>query len=685
MPILTSPTVAVVEKDYSQVVPFAATGEGAIAGRFNKGPILQPVLISSTDDLESVFGRPSNDNYVDWFSAYNFLQYSSSLWVCRVMAEDMMNSAAKKGGNSPGVLVTNPEEFENLVLNADPGLDAAGEFIAKETGALSDAIRVIMVDNKSWAAFAANVTDFISDGQHLKEYCRLGQPNTSQPVIDATANDAAMDEVTIFVVDKTGALTGVAGRILEMFEGLSKVANAVDFQGRNIHYGKWLNQFSQYVYWNKNPEDIGSVTISNATSTNSPTDGFYTWTFTVADSSLFAAGETVTVSGVSGTGQTYNGDHVIDTIASSTSITVKNAAEGGTYASGGSMSVKTPLAWGINMDAASSGTFKTLSADGGLTVEYYDETMDGGDDGADLTDAVNFAAALEEAYNLFKNKETYSISYLIGADFPIAAMKYLIDSVAVTRRDAIAFVSPNNSGVPFFDKTTIVTDLLNWRSVTLNANTSFAVMDTGYKYQFDGYNQVYRWIPLAADVAGLCARNDSEFVSWASPGGFTRGQIKNVLKLSTNVDEAARNKLYPKQINAVVSFPGKGTVLFGDRTLQSKPSAFQSIHIRRMFIIIEKSIEEAAKYQLFEFNNQTTRTLFIGMIEPFLRTVKAGDGLDDFRIVCDTTNNTDDVIATGSFVADIYVKPVYSIQWVVLNFVAVKSSLQFNQFVTSNP
>jgi len=226
-----------------------------------------------------------------------------------------------------------------------------------------------------------------------------------------------------------------------------------------------------------------------------------------------------------------------------------------------------------------------------------------------------------------------------------------------------------------------VTDLLNYRNVTLNSNSSYGVMDSGYKYQFDGYNQKYRWVPLAADVAGLCARNDSDFESWVSPGGFTRGQIKNVRKLSSVLSQADRDLLYPKQINAVVSFPGKGTVLYGDRTMQSKPSAFQSIHIRRMFIIVEKAIEESAKYQLFELNNKTTRNLFKGMIEPFLQSVKARDGLSDYAVVCDEKNNPDDVVASGQFVADIYIKPLYSIQWVVLNFVALKSSVQFNQFI----
>jgi phage tail sheath protein FI len=204
-------------------------------------------------------------------------------------------------------------------------------------------------------------------------------------------------------------------------------------------------------------------------------------------------------------------------------------------------------------------------------------------------------------------------------------------------------------------------------------------MDSGYKWQFDVYNQKYRWVPLNGDIAGLCARTDSESEPWYSPAGYNRGQIKNVSKLSTNPSQADRDELYQNGINPVVTFPGSGTILFGDKTLQKKASAFDHINVRRLFIILEKSISEAAKYQLFELNDPFTRAQFRALVDPFLRTVKGRRGIDDFRVVCDESNNTEEVVARNEFVADIYIKPLYSINYIILNFVAVKSVVQFNQ------
>ena len=221
---------------------------------------------------------------------------------------------------------------------------------------------------------------------------------------------------------------------------------------------------------------------------------------------------------------------------------------------------------------------------------------------------------------------------------------------------------------------------VNFRNnVPFNITSSYGVLDSGWKYQYDSYNDVYRWVPLNGDIAGLCARTDYTNDPWWSPGGLNRGQIKNVVKLSFNPSKAERDELYKNGINPVCSFPGQGTVLFGDKTLLAKPSAFDRINVRRLFIVLEKAIAIAAKYQLFEFNDSFTRAQFRSMVEPFLRDVQGRRGIIDFRVKCDDTNNTGEVIDRNEFIADIYIKPARSINFITLNFVAVRTGVSFDE------
>ena len=204
---------------------------------------------------------------------------------------------------------------------------------------------------------------------------------------------------------------------------------------------------------------------------------------------------------------------------------------------------------------------------------------------------------------------------------------------------------------------------------------------SGYKYQYDKYNDLYRWIPLNGDTAGLCVRTDSVRDAWWSPAGFNRGQIKNIVKLAFNPRQADRDVLYKAGVNPVVTFPGQGTILYGDKTLLAKPSAFDRINVRRLFIVLEKAIATATKFTLFEFNDDFTRAQFRNLVEPFLRDVQGRRGIYDFRVVCDETNNTGEVIDRNEFVGDIYIKPAKSINFIQLNFVAVRTGVEFSEVV----
>lgn len=284
------------------------------------------------------------------------------------------------------------------------------------------------------------------------------------------------------------------------------------------------------------------------------------------------------------------------------------------------------------------------------------------------------------AYDKFRNPEEIDVSLIVTGSANANICNHVIDNIAEFRKDCVAFVSPRFADV--VNKDGSETDkILNYRKDGLNRSTSYAVMDNNWKLQFDKYNNVYRWIPLNGDIAGLCVRTDFERDPWYSPAGFNRGQIKNVVKLAWNPDKTDRDELYKNGINPVVSFPGEGVVLYGDKTMLAKPSAFDRINVRRLFIVLEKAIARAAKYSLFEFNDEFTRAQFVALVEPFLRDVQGRRGIFDFRVVCDTTNNTPEVIDRNEFIGDIYIKPARSINFIQLNFVAVRTGVAFEEVV----
>jgi hypothetical protein len=594
MAIQTSPGVVVVEKDLSQVVTFSPTNEGAIVGNFSSGPMEKPVLISSAGQLVRVFGKPTDSNASAWYSAWNYLQYSNKLWVIRVAPEGVLNA-----GTTAGIKITNADQYE---LTGSVALAAAGRWICKQPGLLGNNLRVVMIDQSNYDEFADltaghwggdNLSQFV-ESKPLSSYLKEGKPSTTDYVATrAIGSTDKGDELVIFVIDKTGVISGKPGTVLEVHEGLSKASDAVNYKGQSIYYKNYVNNGSNYIYWASHPAALDLITGAGYVS-------FGGTAYDVQDSSK---------------------------------------------------------------------QFELFEA---LTVD--DTSLSFGNAGSAPQDS-----EIIDAYNTVANKEEYNVSFFITAAYSANVTKHVVQNICEVRKDAIAFITPNSSGSPYLNRTTLVTDLAAYKETTLNINSSYAVMDSGFKYQYDNYNKKYRWIPLCGDIAGLCARTDSESEPWFSPAGYNRGQVKNVTKLSSNLDQASRDILYPKGINAVVAFPGQGTVLYGDKTLQTKASAFDRINVRRLFIILEKAIADAAKYQLFELNDEFTRTQFKALVEPFLRTVQGRRGLQDFKVVCDTSNNTEEVISRNEFVADIYILPLYSINYITLNFIATKSQVQFNQ------
>ena len=622
-----SPGVVINEIDRSDSLTQVALTEGAIAGSFAWGPILQVVTVSSETELVQQFGKPNNDTASSFFTAANFLAYSNTLRVVRAANTDAALNATDDGG---GLLIKNEDHYNSSIAGTTPG---EGVWAAKYAGVLGNSLRVEVCASatafrlspaqgsinasfdSTTVTFSANVNsvavgDTLIVGSQKRRITAV--TNATQVTVNnafgaAASNGAAFtrewkyagyftaapgtstyvsdrgganDELHIVVVDEKAAISGTANTVLERYEGLSKAADAKAENGALNYYADVLNARSPWVWFLEHPAD-GADWGSNAAN--------------------------------------QNFDVPVGTVVASLS--------------------------------------------GGVAGEAIGD------------------ADQEAAYDLLADEQV-ELSFVMGGEASADVAAYIINNVVEPRKYAMAFISPSKAAV-VDNVGNEVADIIAFRESL--PSTSYAVLDSGWKYQYDKYNQVYRYVPLNGDVAGCAARTDQVAESWFSPAGFTRGQLKigNTVKLAFNPKQADRDSLYLKGVNPVVSFPGEGTVLFGDKTLQAKPSAFDRINVRRLFIVLEKTIDRSAKYQLFEQNDEYTRNTFINLVEPFLRSVKGRRGISDFYVVCDESNNPQDAVDRNEFRADIYIKPIRSINFIQLNFVAVRSDVAFNEVITN--
>jgi hypothetical protein len=340
--------------------------------------------------------------------------------------------------------------------------------------------------------------------------------------------------------------------------------------------------------------------------------------------------------------------------------------------------------WWLNHPIGSSNWGRPATDNAGYSLlTLNDYTLSGGQTSAPST------ANRITAYGLFENPDSVDVSLIMAGETTGATLPVSLINIAESRKDCMVFFSPDRDDV-IDNVGSEANDIKTLYKVTFESyatgvgsepESTYAVADSGWKYQFDKYNDTYRWVPLNGDVAGVCARTDLERDPWFSPAGLNRGQIKNVIKLAWNPTKAQRDIIYKAGVNPVVSFPGEGTILYGDKTFTSRPTAFDRINVRRLFIVLEKAISRAARSSLFEFNDEFTRAQFVNLIEPFLRDIQGRRGIYDFRVVCDTTNNTPEVIDRNEFIGDIYIKPARSINFIQLNFVATRTGVAFDEIV----
>jgi hypothetical protein len=634
MAFQVSPGVNVSEVDLTAGVQNVSLSTGAFAGPFQWGPALEVTNVGSESDLVQLFGKPDTNTYLYWFSASAFLAYSNQLKVVRAISASAKNASAE----STGTLVKNETDYDNKYPsgNADFGLA-----IAKWPGDLGNTLKVSLCPSSnafSTSALDGNVTVTTSS----TELSGNGTAFTTQLV--------AGDYVTIN--NKSYQISSIT----DANTAVLKTAAAETATGSNTT-ATWSRRWEYADEFGQGAPGT-SVWASDRAGANDEMhvvvvdeDGSFTGTAgTVLERYAYLS--------KASDAKTLNGD----------SNYYKNVLNRNSAYVWWMSHVGTTTNWG----SAATNTF------GASVLPYTKSLVSGDDDNQNIT-----TGQIEEAWDLFADPDTQDVSLIISGPAvknttSAVLATYLINNIAEVRKDCVVFVSPssnsavNNAG----DE---VDDILTERA--LLSSSSYAFMDSGWKYTYDRYNDVYRWVPLNGDIAGLAARTDNTNDPWFSPAGFNRGNIKNVVKLAWNPKQTDRDDLYSKGVNPVVTFPAQGTLLYGDKTLLSRPSAFDRINVRRLFIALEKTISRYAKSQLFEFNDEYTRAAFRNVVDPFLRDVKARRGITDFLVVCDSTNNTANVVDQNQFVGDIYVKPARSINFIQLNFVAVRSGVSFQEVV----
>lgn len=650
-----SPGVNVSEIDLTTIVPTVGTTEGAFAGDFVWGPANVIVPISNEVELVNTFGKPDSNTFTSFFTAANFLAYAQSLRVVRAVANTVNNAVS--GGS--GLNIPNQDEYVFHYL-AIPNSNAYGMFAARYPGDLGNSLKVSLFANSSVATWNSSAWTYYDQFD--------GTPGTSAYV---SGVNGANDEMHIIVLDEGGRFTGISNTVLEKFSYVSKAYDAKNDDGSSNYYVNVINEQSKYIYIinhaKRHTANLGTLTITSGGNNYTTGTGFITFTGgsgTGMNASFTAGNNTIESVTIVNRGSGYLESDVI------------TASIANTYFKSGGGNVDASLAATVQFIAITddSNTWGLSAANQIFTqgIGTYTHSLKNG------SYSTASDATLELAYDKFANPDEVDISLIMTGAHSKTVQQHVIDNIATVRKDCIAFVSPTKANTVFSSNPT--TGVIGDRQ-GLNRSTSYAVMDSTWKYQFDKYNNVYRWVPLNGDIAGLVVRTDFERDAWYSPAGFNRGQIKNVVKLGWNPTKANRDDLYKNGVNPVVTFPGEGTVLFGDKTLLSKPSAFDRINVRRLFIVLEKAISRAARYSLFEFNDEFTRSQFVALIEPFLRDVQGRRGIFDFRVVCDTTNNTPEVIDRNEFVGDIYIKPARSINFIQLNFVAVRTGVAFEEIV----
>tara|TARA_A100001515_G_scaffold93407_1_gene74741 strand:- start:3 stop:1991 length:1989 start_codon:yes stop_codon:yes gene_type:complete len=653
-----SPGVNVSEIDLTTIVPAVSTTEAGFAAHLRWGPVDQRTLITNEDELVQTFQKPLTSNTAtDFFVASNFLAYGNALFVTRVV------NTSTSGGTALNSTVSNNAVASTFIKNEDDydenfsnGISGIGAWVAKFAGELGNSLKVSVCPSSN--AFESTITGNITvtDGSktvtgvtteangagvaatafstELKvgDILLLG-PEKQERKIASIANNSSLTLETKYLGNTVSAFSSAAThngsvatptRRWEFFNNVDRApttsayANTAGGSGDELHIVIADEDGEWTGTKNQVLEVFENLSVASDAKNEDGTTNFYKEVLNQQSRYIFwAAHDFKTNAGSKASGVTFSGDPLPDT-----------------------------------------------------------KSLINGRDGSSPTNADYI-----NGYNKFKSAEDIDVSFLLGGAQNATVIEHIIGNICEVRKDCLLTISPeradvvNNSSFP--GKEAI--DTVSFRDTL--TSTSYAVMDSGWKYQYDKFNDLQRYVPGNGDTAGIMVRSDIARDPWYSPAGFNRGILKNVNKLAFNPNKAERDLLYKNGINPITTFPGEGTVLFGDKTLLAKPSAFDRINVRRLFIVLEKAIATAAKFTLFEFNDAFTRAQFVQLVEPFLRDVQGRRGIFDFRVVCDETNNTPEVIDSNRFVGDIFIKPARAINFIQLNFIAVRTGVEFSEVV----
>lgn len=669
-----SPGVVVSEIDLTTVIPAVATSIGAHAGHFNWGPIDEIVTISNETQLVDRFGYPdaaNSSSYISFFSAANFLSYSNNLKVIRSLGVGAKNATSNSSINA---LIKNEIDYISNYSSGSSSINTGGPFVAKYAGAVGNSLKYSILD-----ANTACTTVF-SSWAYANNF--PSAPGTSP---FAANKGGSNDEIHLVVVDEDGLFTGIPGNILEKYSYLSRASDAQNSDGSSNYYKEVINRQSKYLRW------VGQPLFTQLNGRNGPNlvvTGNIITALTITGGAnysngyvTFSGGGPVSTNSFIGVANTANISYTLANVANVNVFTVS-------VISGGFYSNTHNLTFSTNTSGVGAVITPTFSQ---VTLPYTNSTYSGGSSSSTFTpsssnltvslvngsDGAPGTANLQTSYALLNNSDEIDVGLIFTGQYDSTVLGTL-KTLAETRKDCMVFFSPAQTSVVNNYGSETGSIITNRAAV---GTSSYLFMDSGFKYQYDKYNDQYVWIPCNADVAGIVAKTDNDRDPWFSPGGLNRGFIRNIVKLAYNPNKADRDILYNRQINPIVTFSGEGTVLFGDKTLTDKPSAFDRINVRRLFIVLEKAISRAAKYSLFEFNDAFTRAQFVSLVEPYLRDIQGRRGITDYRVVCDETNNTAEVIDRNQFVGDIYIKPTRSINYIQLNFVAVRTGVSFDEIV----
>jgi len=627
---LISPGVKVTEQDLVASNQSVASTAGAFSGQFTWGPIETPTQVVSESNLGSQFGRPNSNNIVDFLSAANFLGYSAPLFVVRV-ANTALNATAEattgSGTAGTGTLIKNDDAYLN-------GSYDVGPWVAKYAGALGNSLKVSTCPSAN--AWTSSLTGTFT----------VALNGTVVTGSGSTANTQLSN----------GDLVVIGGRVNQV----ASITNATSFTLTSGHLtgATSVSATRRWEYYNE-------FNLSPGTSTVGTTLG--------------ASGDELHVvvvdrdGGITGTPGT-----ILEKFSQMSKASNAKGENGGSnYYKDVVNNQSNWIRW-TKHDAAGSnwGTALTVS---GTPTTYTSVSspkaysLAGGSDGAVITDGDRTTG-----YGKYANKADVPASIVIAGQSNATVINRIIADVAEVRKDAIICISPlranvvNNAGSE-------ASAVSAWAD-TITRST-YAVADSGWKYQYDKYNDTYVYVPLNGDVAGCIARNDLNREPWLSPAGFIAGRIQNLVKLAFNPNQSERDTMYRASVNPVITQVGRGTVLFGDKTFTLRNTSTNRLNVRRLFIELQRTIGQAADNVLFDQNDDTTRSNFVNLITPYLRSVQSRRGITAFRVICDGTNNPEDVVNANEFVCDIFVQPVRSVNFIQLNFVSVRGTATFNEIV----